>query len=226
MSSTPQLARRLLLAGLVLLLVLGAGGCRRKRRVVAPPPPPAAEGEVETGLASWYGHPYHGRQTSSGEVYDMNAMTAAHRTLPFGTWVMVTNLENQQFTEVRINDRGPFIEGRIIDLSRAAAEAISMIGPGTALVRLDIVSRPEAPAAAANYSVQVGAFRDRANAYDLQSQLAKKYGDVFMQEFDAPDGAYYRVRVGRLASYDEAVALARQLGREPNVGIPMVVRLN
>ena len=227
MNYPSHFGRRFLLAGLILLLLLGAGGCRRKRRVVAPPPPPSVtEGEAETGLASWYGHPYHGRQTSSGEVYDMNTMTAAHRTLPFGTWVLVRNLENQLTTQVRINDRGPFIEGRIIDLSRAAAEEIAMLGPGTALVRLEIISRPTAPAAAAKYSVQVGSFKDRANAEDLQVQLAQKYGDVIMQEFDAPDGTYYRVRAGRLASYDEAVALARQLGREPNVGVPMVVLLD
>jgi rare lipoprotein A len=156
----------------------------------------------------------------------MNAMTAAHRTLPFGTWVLVTNLENQLTTQVRINDRGPFIEGRIIDLSRAAAEAINMIGPGTALVRLEIISRPEARAGAGHYSVQVGAFKDRANAWDLQGKLTPKYGDVFVQELEAPDGTYYRVRVGRLASYEEAVALARQLGREPDVAVPMVVRLD
>lgn len=156
----------------------------------------------------------------------MNAMTAAHRTLVFGTWVLVRNLENHLTTQVRINDRGPFIEGRVIDLSRAAAEEIAMIGPGTALVEVEIISRPTAPAPPGNYSVQVGAFKDRGNAWELQAQLAEKYGDVVVQEFDAPDGAYYRVRVGRLASYEEAVALARQLGREPNVGVPMVVRLN
>lgn len=157
----------------------------------------------------------------------MNAMTAAHRTLAFGTWVRVTNLENQLTTNVRINDRGPFIEGRIIDLSRAAAEAISMLGPGTALVRLEIISQPTEPATApGRYSVQVGAFKDRANAFDLQARLTKKYGDVFLQEFEAPDGAYYRVRVGRLATYGEAVGLARQLGHEPGVAVPMVVRLN
>jgi len=156
----------------------------------------------------------------------MNTMTAAHRTLAFGTWVLVRNLENELTTQVRINDRGPFIEGRIIDLSRAAAEEIGMIGPGTALVRLEIISRPTTAAPPGNYSVQVGAFKERGNAQDLQSQLAEKYGDVVVQEFDAPDGAYYRVRVGRLASYDEAVALARQLGREPNVAVPMVVRLD
>jgi rare lipoprotein A len=154
-------------------------------------------------------------------------MTAAHRTLAFGTWVQVTNLENQLTTQVRINDRGPFIEGRIIDLSRKAAEEISMIGSGTALVRLEIISRPaEAAAAPGRYAVQVGAFKDRNNASDLQAQLAKKFSDVVVQEFTAPDGTYYRVRVGRLATYDEAVALARQLGREPNVAVPMVVRLN
>ena len=206
MNYPSHFGRRFLLAGLILLLLLGAGGCRRKRRVVSPPPaPPLAEGEAETGLASWYGHPYHGRQTSSGEVYDMNTMTAAHRTLPFGTWVMVRNLENQLTTQVRINDRGPFIEGRIIDLSRAAAEEIAMIGPGTALVRLEIVSRPTSPAAAGKYSVQVGSFKDRANAYDLLSQLAQKYGDVFVQEFDAPDGTYYAIDKAIYAGFVSAL---------------------
>lgn len=157
----------------------------------------------------------------------MNARTAAHRTLAFGTWVQVTNLENQLTTQVRINDRGPFIEGRIIDLSRKAAEEIAMLGPGTALVRAEILSRPAEPAAAAGrYSVQVGAFKDPTNASDLQAQLSRKYPDVFVEQFNAPDGTYHRVRVGRLASYDEAVALARQLGREPNVAVPMVLRLN
>lgn len=221
------LGRRLLLLALLLLLVLGVSGCRRKPRAAPAPAPEAVEGEAETGLASWYGKPYHGRPTSSGEIYDMNAMTAAHRTLPFGTWVRVSNLENQLVTQVRINDRGPFIEGRIIDLSRAAAEAIQMLGSGTALVRLEVASRPAEPASASGrFSVQVGAFQEEANATDLQARLVGKYGDVFIEPHQAPDGVYYRVRVGHLSTYQEAVGLARQLGRELGIAAPMVVRLD
>ena len=117
------------------------------RRSTTPPPPPAPPAHVrlgETGLASWYGHPYHGRPAANGEIYDMEKLTAAHRTLPFGTWVRVVNLSNDKTVDVRIIDRGPFVEGRIIDLSHAAAEAIGLIGPGVARVRLDILSLPTA----------------------------------------------------------------------------------
>lgn len=222
-----EFGRRLLLAALLLTLAVGMGGCRRKPRLVPPPPPPPTEAEAETGLASWYGHPYHGRPTSSGEIYDMNAMTAAHRTLPFGTWARVINLENNLVTSVRINDRGPFVEGRIIDLSRAAAEVIQMLGPGTALVRVEVIERPASPETmAGRFSVQVGAFKEEANAMDLQAQLLKKYSDVFIEQHRAPDGTYYRVRVGRLADFQEAVGLARQLSHEAGVAAPMVVRLD
>lgn len=96
-------------------------------------------GHTETGMASWYGEPYHGRQAANGEVFDMNRLTAAHRTLPFGTWVEVANLSNAKRVTVRITDRGPFVHGRVIDLSRAAADQIDMIGPGTARVRLRVI---------------------------------------------------------------------------------------
>jgi len=233
-SGAPELGRRLGLAALLLILLLSGGGCHRRRRAAAPPPPPSSpEAEVEegteTGLASWYGRPYHGRPTSSGEIYNMNDMTAAHRTLPHQTMVRVTNLENQLVTTVRINDRGPFIEGRIIDLSRAAAEAIDMVGKGTALVRLEILSRPAEPPAAAGagrFSVQVGSFQMEANALDLQARLARSYDDVFIEKHEAPNGLYYRVRVGRLRTNQEALGLARQLGREPGIASPLVVRLD
>jgi len=116
--------------------------CRHKPKVRIPPPIPAVLGAKQTGRASWYGHPYHGRRASSGEIYDMNQMTAAHLRLPFGTWVRVTNLDNGRQADVRINDRGPFVKNRIIDLSRAAARQIEMLGPGTAKVRLKVVALP------------------------------------------------------------------------------------
>jgi rare lipoprotein A len=100
------------------------------------------EGDLETGIASWYGVPYHGRRAASGETFDMEQLTAAHQTLPFQTMVEVTNLDNGKRVVVRINDRGPFVKGRIIDLSHAAAKQIDMIGPGTARVRLKVVYAP------------------------------------------------------------------------------------
>ena len=128
---------------LLIVTIFGLGvGCRKKPKYRVPPPIPAVLGAKETGHASWYGHPYHGRRTSNGEVYDMDKMTAAHLRLPFGTWVRVKNLENGRQTEVRINDRGPFVKNRIIDLSREAARRIEMIGPGTARVRVEVIALP------------------------------------------------------------------------------------
>jgi len=157
----------------------------------------------------------------------MNQMTAAHRTLPFQTWVRVTNLENSRVTNVRINDRGPFIEGRIIDLSRAGAEDIDMVGPGTVLVRLEVIQMPAGAApGGGRYSVQVGAFLVEENAVRLQARLAPRFGDVFIQTQPAPDGLYYRVRVGRLNSMDEAFALAAELRQQPEIAVALVVRLD
>ena len=123
---------------LALLVTLYSSGCAKHARVVRP----ASIGHTETGIASWYGEPYHGRKAANGEVFDMNRFTAAHRTLPFGTWVQVTNLANTKRVAVRITDRGPFIDGRIIDLSRAAAKQIDLIGPGTSRVQLRVVRAP------------------------------------------------------------------------------------
>jgi rare lipoprotein A len=128
---------------LVLVLVVAAA-CAR----VAAPPPPLAPGFEERGQASWYGEPHHGRPTASGEIFDMHALTAAHRALPFGTRVLVTRLDTGRSVEVRINDRGPFVDGRIVDLSYAAARALGAVGPGVVPVRLRVVALPVAPAGA------------------------------------------------------------------------------
>lgn len=106
---------------------------------VSNPVPASEPGWSETGVASWYGLPYHGRRTASGEIYDMRDLTAAHPRLPFGTRVRVHNLDNDKRVDVRINDRGPFAKQRIIDLSRRAAESIEMVGPGTAKVRITVI---------------------------------------------------------------------------------------
>ena len=201
--------------------------------VPAPPAPNSLPGPaerpvppgtyVEQGVASWYGIPFHGRQSSSGEVFDMNKFVAAHRTLPFGSVVRVTNLNNGKHTEVRIIDRGPFVRGRLIDLSLAAAHAIDMVGTGVAPVRLELVSSP-APLAG-DFSVQVGAFQQRGNADRLREDLSRRY-PVFVQNYEAPAGRLYRVRVGRLATEQAAQRLAAQLERERGFRNTFVVRLD
>lgn len=163
----------------VLIASAVLAGCAKRASIGMPAAAPQLR--TETGMASWYGDPYHGRRTSSGEIYNMDELTAAHRTLPFHTWVAVTNLENNRRVEVRINDRGPFLKDRIIDLSRAAAQEISMIGPGTARVRIDIIPRPRVPnppaaQTSARYAVQIGAFADRARAEELGRSLASRFG--------------------------------------------------
>src|SRR5262249_33301774 len=128
---------------------------------------------VEEGNASWYGAPFHGRRASNGEVYDMYKLTAAHRTLPFNATVRVTNLNNGKSTTVRITDRGPFVDNRIIDLSLAAAREIESVGPGVVPVRLEVISGGDPYAG--YFTVQVGAFRDPANAQRLQERLDAAY---------------------------------------------------
>ena len=126
------------------MLTAGLSGCGRKAARPATPQAPQAvrKGWTEEGIASWYGVPYHGRKTASGEIYDMYQLTAAHKTLPFGVVVQVLNKTNARTVEVRVTDRGPFVKGRIIDLSRAAAEAIALIGPGTAPVKIKVIRTP------------------------------------------------------------------------------------
>ncbi|MEX2262685.1 MAG: septal ring lytic transglycosylase RlpA family protein [Bryobacteraceae bacterium] len=201
-------------------LLVRCGG--KKKPAARIPVTPAAR--FEEGIASWYGHPYHGRRAANGEVYDMEEMTAAHKTLPFGTWVRVLNLENNRTVEVRITDRGPFIDDRIIDLSRAGARAIDMIGPGTARVRVEIVG-PRAGQAAERYAVQIGAFRDRANAERLKKKMERDYGtaQTVMREGEPP---MWRVLVGVEPTLDGARALAQRLRTSKETSSAFVVRLD
>ncbi len=119
-------------------------GCARKTSAHVPPPvKPARIGETQTGIASWYGVPYNGRRSANGEIYDMEKLTAAHRTFPFDTWVEVTNLSNDKRVDVRITDRGPFVDGRIIDLSRAAAREIDLVAAGIVRVRIKVIKKPD-----------------------------------------------------------------------------------
>jgi rare lipoprotein A len=150
----------------------------------------------EEGLASWYGGKFHGRRTASGEIFDTNKFTAAHKTLPFGTLVLVTNLDNGKTAVVRINDRGPFVAGRIIDLSRAAAAAIGMTGKGVAPVRIEPASPDAAPA---TFCVQLGAFRARPSADRLLARLTEAGFPALVEESGA---GIYRVLIAGVAEKD------------------------
>ncbi|HEX4952953.1 MAG TPA: septal ring lytic transglycosylase RlpA family protein [Thermoanaerobaculia bacterium] len=166
---------------------------------------------VSKGMASWYGPGFEGRRTASGERFDGRRFTAAHRNLPFGTWVEVRNLDNGRSVAVRINDRGPFVRRRVIDLSRAAAAELGMLGPGTAKVAVYRLAEPPPdawmPPATGPLTVQVGAFHEGERARTLAETLAKSFGAVTI---DA-DGTWHRVRVGRFTSADEAEDIRRRL---------------
>src|SRR5580658_7336128 len=172
----------------ILACAIVIAGCGKKKTAVVIPPPPAPVtatpraatpappvGTAERGLASWYGHPYHGRAAADGEIYDMETLVAAHRTLPFQTVVRVQNLVNGKTVDVRIIDRGPFVDGRVIDLSHAAAKEIDLIGPGVARVELILIGAPATPEPAA-FAVQIGAFRDKVNADRQQQNMIAAYG--------------------------------------------------
>jgi rare lipoprotein A len=208
------------------LFLLSCGDKRTVRAAVPPPPTPPVSGlsGVEVGVASWYGHPYHGRAAASGEVYDMEQFTAAHRTLPFGTLVRVVNLKNNKTVDVRINDRGPFVDDRIIDLSHAAARSIELIGPGTARVRVEVLQAPPIPEPG-YYAVQVGAFQNRENAERLRTEMEARYGAARLA-LRRGDPQIWRVVVGRAATVDDAGALAGRIRAEQDgkLGQAFVIR--
>ncbi len=165
--------------------------------------------QIETGIASWYGHPYHGRTAASGEIYDMETLTAAHPTLPFNTRVRVTNTQNGNSVEVRIMDRGPFVEGRIIDLSHAAARALGMVEPGTVPVRVEVIRIPKVDSTD-RFAVQVGAFLNRATAEQLQVHMQKEYGVARLVLRDG-DPVMWRVWVGSEPTEEAARVLALRI---------------
>jgi rare lipoprotein A len=197
--------------GVVFLTVLAAVSC--SRTVVA------TREDTQIGIASWYGGEFHGRRTSSGEVFDMNDMTAAHPTLPFGTLVDVTNLENGRATTVRINDRGPFIRGRIIDLSYAAARVLGIVGPGTARVRIAVVRDSPERDRTSRISVQVGAFVVQENAYTMKRELEKVMDGVYISTSRTKGQTFYRVRIAA-RDRDNAEKIARRLAAR---GFPVII---
>jgi rare lipoprotein A len=167
-------------------------------------------GYQEEGIASWYGGEFHGRRTANGEVYDMYGLSAAHRTLPLGTIIKVTNPQNGRSLRVRVNDRGPFIYGRVLDLSYGAASRLDIIGPGTAWVRIEVVELAGSAVRSA-YTVQVGAFAMQENALRLKKTLATRYQSIVIQRFETNSQQFYRVRVGRYSSQVTAERVAREL---------------
>jgi len=151
---------------------------------------------VETGLASWYGGPYNKRRGSNGEIYNMNAMTAAHRTLPLGSIIRVTNLKTGRSALVRITDRGPFVEGRVLDLSQAAAKKVDVLQPGVAMVRIEVMRAPSSLETGGRWAVQIGAFEKEHSADKLADHLSHRYQTAKVQCFSSPIGDWWvRVRV-------------------------------
>jgi peptidoglycan lytic transglycosylase len=204
-------------AGLIAIAVLLLAACARTV-VTSPPRPPTLGGE-ETGLASWYGYPFHGRPTASGEVYDLRDLTAAHRTLPLGTRVLVTNVDNGQIVEVRVNDRGPFVDGRILDLSYGAARILGGVESGVIPVRIQVLALPGSdrpigarPAAvSAAWSVQLGAFTSRARADGLREAVERDGGRAAVSETVVRAQTMYRVRMGPYPDQAAAAAAAQRL---------------
>jgi rare lipoprotein A len=182
---------------------------------------------MQVGKASWYGKKFHGRKTANGEIYDMYAISAAHKTLPIGTYVRVHNLNNNKKIVVRINDRGPFVRGRIIDLSYAAAKKIGIVGSGTAKVKILALgvageSEPKTDKRrtyvpvnyyAGNFTFQVGAFRDRQNAERFRGKLAQKYRNAHITTYDGGDSIYYRVRLGKSSNLEQAAEYEKYLNK-------------
>jgi rare lipoprotein A len=178
----------------------------------------------ETGLASWYGAPYHNRRGSNGEIYNMHAMTAAHKTLPLGSIVRVTNLKTGSSAIVRITDRGPFVDGRIVDLSQAAAKAVDVYVAGVAKVRLQVLKTPAPLDSGGRWAVQIGSFPDEKGAVALVDKLQRRYHSAKVSSFSSPVGDWW-VRV-RVAQDDRT--RAESLAREtvPAKGSVFLVRLD
>ncbi len=221
------------------LVFLYLNGCARVRPLSPPPKTPAkapgqsppykvmgkwyhplphSVGFSQKGLASWYGKKFHGRKTSSGEIYNMYGVSAAHKTLPLGTYVKVHNLKNHKKIDVRINDRGPFVRGRIIDLSYGAAKKLGIVGTGTAPVEIIALGRPMARKSSTekapsympidfysgNFTIQVGAFSNPDNAVKLKLKLSRIHKNAHIVNDRHTKSAPFKVRVGACSTLDQA----------------------
>jgi rare lipoprotein A len=230
-----------------------AFGCSHKQHTASTPPPPALPTETapepapsapapvpsltadeefadthtplrtETGVASWYGPPYHNRVGANGLVYDQNGISAAHRTLPMGSLIRVTNVKNGQSAVMRVTDRGPFVAGRIIDLSIGAAKAVGLWRAGTGEVRIDVFSTPKPMDEGGRWCVQIGAFLNQESAQRLQSDLQREYRTANVIEFQGPTGYWVRIRP---ANDDRTLAVSIARSLQPAEGQAWLVRLD
>lgn len=210
---------------LLLLLFFTAwfSGCSGWSPVRPPHPPGYPLGFVERGSASWYGPGFHGNRTANGEVYDMHQLTAAHRTLPLGSVIDVRSLTNGRQVTVRINDRGPFARGRILDLSFAGAQAIGMLGRGTDQIELRVIRYQGKSEGAGVFRVQVASFADPANAELLVDRLKTRYPGSRAVGIDLPEGRRYRVYTGQFQGERVAEEAAAYLRKVLNTD-PVIVR--
>lgn len=227
-------------------LLLAVTGCGHRAKVAyAPAPPIAAPNNYppstgspesgseeshrgqpifsEVGIASWYGPPYNNHRGANGRIYDENAITAAHRTLPMGSLIRVTDLETGRSAMMRVTDRGPFVPGRILDVSVGAAKALGMYRSGIARVRIDVYETPEPIDAGGRWCVQIGAFRHSGSAKKLEQHLARKYESASVIEFQGPTGYWVRIRPEN-GNHSRAVEIAKNL--RPEEGEAYLVRLD
>jgi len=167
-----------------------------------PVTPPSDITYREKGIASWYGKKFHGRLTANGEVYNMYGISAAHKTLPLGTVCKVTNIKNGESIVLRINDRGPFVKGRIIDLSYGAAKKLGFADEG--LTEVIIEADIKKKALENSYSIQVGSFVERGNAEKLKNSLSQNHGNIYIEKYENGGEAYYRVKIGNYKSQSDA----------------------
>ncbi len=213
---------------LSLLLLLPSIACSFPPAKVKVPLPSAPVIAVsQTGIASWYGPGFHGRRTASGAIYNQYDLTAAHQTLPLGSRVIVTNIQNGTSVEVLINDRGPFVKGRIIDLSYAAASGLGMVRPGTIPVRIEVIdngsSKIRTIRTSLDYTLQAGSFTEIENALELKNRLAKSYlgaSQIVIVHFQGKESIYYRVQLGTFSSHYDAEVAAQGLARD---GFPIII---
>jgi rare lipoprotein A len=235
------------------LALLLATGCSHKQQTAYTPPRPALATETapapapsarapipsltadeefaethtpihtETGVASWYGPPYHNRVGANGLVYDENGISAAHRTLPMGSLIRVTNVKTGQSAVMRVTDRGPFVPGRILDLSIGAAKAVGLWRAGTGEVRMDVFSTPRPMDAGGRWCVQIGAFLRQGSALRLQSELQHEFRTANVIEFQGPTGYWVRIRP---ENDDRTLAVSIASSLQPAEGHAWLVRLD
>ncbi len=207
-------ARAIALVAIISMASMMSGCATQQAPASFGPAVPGPGARSVVGIASWYGPGFHGRRTSSGAVYDQEDLTAASTLFPLGTHLLVTNLANGRAVEVTVNDHGPYVKGRQIDLSHKATRVLGVIGPGTARVRMDVLTTPAGgPALGERYFVQVGSFADVDRARRVRQRLSAAYPDVRIETAEAGTNRYYRVRMGAFMNRQEAEGRAVSVAR-------------